>query len=319
MRSDALRAAALKIQLQAPPDEGKEWHRALAAALPEATIAVWPHTLELEDPDYALVWKPPVDLFAHVRPQRAIFNLGAGVEALLALPSLPPHVPVFRLEDAGMATQMAEYVTLAVLSRYRESAEYAAQQRKRRWQPRQRLPKAQFGVGILGFGVLGQAVAATLVPFGFPLCGWSGTRKEISGVRSFAGRSELSAFLAATRVLVCFLPSTPETRDLLDRATLSALPRGAHLVNVARGGIVVDHDLIDLLDEGHLASATLDVFRDEPLRPDHPFWQHPRITVTPHVSAVTLVEESIAQVVAKIRRLERGQPVTGVVDRARGY
>jgi len=319
MRSDALRAAALKIQLQAPPDEGKEWHRALAAALPEATIAVWPHTLELEDPDYALVWKPPVDLFAHVRPQRAIFNLGAGVEALLALPSLPPHVPVFRLEDAGMATQMAEYVTLAVLSRYRESAEYAAQQREHRWQPRQRLPKAQFGVGILGFGVLGQAVAATLVPFGFPLCGWSGTRKEISGVRSFAGRSELSAFLAATRVLVCFLPSTPETRDLLDRATLSALPRGAHLVNVARGGIVVDHDLIDLLDEGHLASATLDVFRDEPLRPDHPFWQHPRITVTPHVSAVTLVEESIAQVVAKIRRLERGQPVTGVVDRARGY
>ena len=319
MRSDALRAAALKIQLQAPPDEGKEWHRALAAALPEATIAVWPHTLELEDPDYALVWKPPVDLFAHVRPQRAIFNLGAGVEALLALPSLPPHVPVFRLEDAGMATQMAEYVTLAVLSRYRESAEYAAQQREHRWQPRQRLPKAQFGVGILGFGVLGQAVAATLVPFGFPLCGWSGTRKEISGVRSFAGRSELSAFLAATRVLVCFLPSTPETRDLLDRATLSALPRGAHLVNVARGGIVVDHDLIDLLDEGHLASATLDVFRDEPLRPDHPFWQHPRITVTPHVSAVTLVEESIVQVVAKIRRLERGQPVTGVVDRARGY
>ena len=319
MPSDALRTAALKIQLQAPRDEGKEWHRALAAALPEATIAVWPHTLEVEDPDYALVWKPPVDLFAHVRPQRAIFNLGAGVEALLALPSLPPHVPVFRLEDAGMATQMAEYVTLAVLSRYRESVEYAAQQRERRWQPRQRLPKAQFGVGILGFGVLGQAVAAALVPFGFPLSGWSGTRKEVPGVRSFAGRSELSAFLATSRVLVCFLPSTPETRDLLDRATLSELPRGAHLVNVARGGIVVDDDLIDLLDTGHLASATLDVFRDEPLPADHPFWDHPRVTVTPHVSAATLVEDSIAQVVDKIRWLERGQPVTGVVDRARGY
>ena len=317
MPSDALRTAALKIQLQAPRDEGKEWHRALATALPEATIAVWPDTLE--DPDYALVWKPRAELFERVRPQRAIFNLGAGVEVLLAVSSLPQHIPVIRLEDAGMATQMAEYVTLAVLSRYRESVEYAAQQRERRWQPRQRLPKAQFGVGILGFGVLGQAVAAALVPFGFPLCGWSGTRKEISGVRSFAGRSELSAFLATSRVLVCFLPSTPETRDLLDRATLSELPRGAHLVNVARGGIVVDDDLIDLLDTGHLASATLDVFRDEPLPADHPFWDHPRVTVTPHVSAATLVEDSIAQVVDKIRRLERGQPVTGVVDRARRY
>jgi glyoxylate/hydroxypyruvate reductase A len=306
----------LKIQLQAPRDEGA-WHRALAAALPEATIAVWPDTRE--DPDYALVWKPPAELFSRVRPKRAIFNLGAGVEVLLALPSLPPRVPVIRLEDAGMAAQMAEYVALAVLSRYRESAEYAAQQRERRWQPRQRLPKAQFGVGFLGFGVLGQAVAAALTPFGFPLYGWSAARKEVSGVRSFAGRSEFFAFLALTRVLVCFLPSTPETRDLLDKVTLSRLPRGAHVVNVARGGIVVDQDLIELLDDGHLASATLDVFRDEPLPPDHPFWTHPRITLTPHVSAVTLVEDSIAQVVAKIRRLERGQPVTGVVDRARGY
>jgi glyoxylate/hydroxypyruvate reductase len=316
MRSDGLRPPP-KIQLQAPRDEGKEWHRALAAALPEATIAVWPETLQ--DPDYALVWKPPADLFVRVRPKRAIFNLGAGVEVLLALPSLPRHVPLIRLEDAGMAAQMAEYVTLAVLSRYRESAEYAAQQRECRWQPRQRLPKAQFGVGFLGFGVLGQAVAAALMPFGFPLFGWSVARKEVSGVRTFAGRSELSAFLGTARVLVCFLPSTAETRDLLDRTALSELPRGAHLVNVARGGIVVDADLIDLLDHGHLASATLDVFRDEPLPPDHPFWRHPRVTVTPHVSAVTLVEESIAQVVAKIGRLEHGERVTGVVDRARGY
>jgi glyoxylate/hydroxypyruvate reductase A len=316
MPSDALRPA-LKIQLQAPRDEGREWHRALAAALPDSTIAVWPDTLQ--DPDYALVWKPPAELFSRVRPQRAIFNLGAGVEVLLALPSLPRNMPVIRLEDAGMAAQMAEYVTLAVLGRYRESAEYAAQQRERRWQPRQRLPKAQFGVGFLGFGVLGQAVAAALMPFGFPLFGWSAARKEVSGVRSFAGRSELYAFLASTRVLVCFLPSTAETRDLLGRAALSQLPRGAHLVNVARGGIVVDADLIGLLDEGHLASATLDVFREEPLPPHHPFWTHPRITVTPHVSAVTLVEDSIAQVVAKMRRLERGEPVTGVVDRGRGY
>ena len=129
----------------------------------------------------------------------------------------------------------------------------------------------------------------------------------------------MGRFLASTRVLVCLLPSTPETRDLLDKTTLSQLPRGAHLVNVARGRIVVDEDLVALLDEGHLAGATLDVFRDEPLPAGHPFWHHPRITLTPHTSAVTMVEDSIAQVVDKIERLERAEPVTGIVDRVRGY
>ena len=307
----------MKIQLQAPRDEGAAWHKALVAALPAATIAAWPDTLP--EPDYALVWKPPPELFVRVRPARAIFNLGAGVEVLLAMPSLPAGIPIVRLEDAGMAVQMAEYVTLAVLSAYRETAAYAAQQREGRWQPRPRIAKTEFGVGILGFGVLGQAVAADLARFGFPLSAWSTVRKDVSGVRSFAGQAELFAFLASARVLVCFLPSTRETRDLLDRATLSRLPRGAWLVNVARGPIVVDEDLIALLDEGHLAGATLDVFREEPLPPGHPFWHHPRITLTPHTSAVTQVEDSIAQVVSKIRRLERGEPVTGVVDRARGY
>ena len=307
----------MRIQLQAPRDYGAAWHKALVSALPDATVAVWPDTLA--DPDYALVWRPPAELFARMRPQRAIFNLGAGVEALLAVPTLPEGVPVIRLEDAGMAVQMAEYVTLAVLSAYRESAAYAAQQREGRWQTRARLPKAQFAVGILGFGVLGQAVAAALKPFGFPLCGWSSTRKDVADVKSYAGTSELPAFLGSTRVLVCFLPSTPDTRDLLDKTTLSQLPAGAWLVNVARGPIVVDEDLIALLDEGHLAGAVLDVFRDEPLPPGHPFWHHPRITLTPHVSAVTQVEDSVAQVVAKIRRLERREPVTGVVERARGY
>jgi glyoxylate/hydroxypyruvate reductase A len=307
----------MRVQLQAPRDDSEAWRRALVAALPEATISVWPETLP--DPDYALVWKPPAELFTRVRPQRAIFNLGAGVEVLLGVPALPEGIPVIRLEDAGMAVQMAEYVTLAVLSAYRESAAYVAQQREGLWRPRPRIPKPQFAVGILGFGVLGRAVAAALAPFGFPLCGWSATPKEVRGVRSFAGSTELRPFLASTRVLVCLLPSTHETRDFLGRATLSQLPRGAWLVNVARGRIVVDEDLIALLDEGHLAGATLDVFRDEPLPAGHPFWHHPRITLTPHTSAVTMVEDSIAQVVAKIRHMERGESVTGVVDRVRGY
>jgi glyoxylate/hydroxypyruvate reductase A len=250
---------------------------------------------------------------------KAIFNLGAGVEVLLAIPALPGGVPVIRLEDAGMAAQMAEYVTLAVLRAYRELDAYAVQQREGRWQSRPRIARSAFGVGILGFGVLGRAVADALAPFGLPLRAWSLSRKHSPGVESFAGRAELGPFLAASRALVCLLPSTHETRGLLDRTAFGTLPRGAHLVNVARGDIVVDEDLIAALDSGHLAGATLDVFRAEPLPSGHPFWHHPRITLTPHASAVTLVEDAALQVAGKIRRLERGESVTGIVDRARGY
>ena len=307
----------MKILLQPPRDEAGEWRAALSTALPDAAIAVWPDAPE--QPEYALVWKPPAELFLRVRPAKAIFNLGAGVDVLLALPTLPEGVPVIRLEDAGMAVQMAEYVALAVLRVYREADAYAAQQREGRWQPRRRIAKSGFGVGILGFGVLGRAVASALRPFGFPLRAWSLRRKVSPGVESFAGRAELRSFLAASRVLICLLPSTAETRGLVDGGVFEALPRGAHLVNVARGDIVVDEDLVAALDRGQLAGATLDVFRTEPLPTGHPFWHHPRITLTPHTSAVTLVDDSVAQVADKIRRLERGEPVTGLVDRSRAY
>ena len=307
----------MKILLQTPPERADEWRAALAAAMPEEAVAVWPDAPAT--PDYALVWKPPADLFVRARPTRAIFNLGAGVDGLMNVPTLPDDVPVIRLEDAGMAEQMADYVTFAVLRAYREMDAYAAQQREAIWRTRPIIAKKTFGVGFLGFGVLGNAIARTLLPFGFPLYAWSSTRKAAPGVVSYAGLAELHEFLAKARVLACLLPATADTASLLDRAALQTLPPGAHLINVARGGIVVDEDLIALLDNGHLAGATLDVFREEPLPREHPFWRHPRIALTPHISAVTLIEDSIAQIAAKIRRLERGEPVSGVVDRVRGY
>jgi glyoxylate/hydroxypyruvate reductase A len=307
----------LDLLLAFPGSEGARWHAAFAAALPDLGIHRWPDVPA--SVDCALVWKPPIELFERVRVRRAIFNLGAGVDALLSLPNVPRDVPVFRLEDAGMAEQMAEYVTLAVLAAYREQRAYAEQQRAGTWNQRTRLRKSEFGVGLLGLGVLGRAVAAALARFGFPLHGWSRSAHAIADVVAYAGRDGLDQMLARSRVLVCMLPSTPDTRGLLDRAALSRLPRNAHLVNVARGNLVVDADLIALLDSGHLASATLDVFVDEPLPASHPFWHHPGITVTPHVSAATLVDESVAQVAAKVRAIARGEPVGGLVDRDRGY
>jgi len=307
----------MRILLQTANANAGEWRAAFAAALPEAEITVWPALPSVVD--YLVVWKPPDEIFARAPMAKAIFNLGAGVDAVLTSPTLPARIPLVRLEDGGMAAQMIDYVTLAVLAAYREQRAYALQQREGVWRPRPAIAKAAFGIGLLGFGVLGQATAAALLPFGFPLAGWSRSRKAVAGVATFAGADELPAFLRRTRVLVCLLPSTPGTRALIDRARLLTLPRGAHLVNVARGDIVVDDDLIAALDAGHLAGATLDVFRDEPLPSAHPFWHHPRIDVTPHVSAVTLIEDSVAQIAGKIRRLEAGQAVTGIVDRGRGY
>jgi glyoxylate/hydroxypyruvate reductase A len=297
----------------------EDWIDALQRAMPEARIDAWTAGGACEA-DYALLWKPPPALVEELRGVRAIFNLGAGVDSIpdLALP-LPHSVPLVRLDDAGMAEQMVEYVVHAVLRHYREFDAYAEQQRRGLWQPRSRRPKTDFTIGVLGAGVLGTAVAGALAALHFPVRTWSRARKAVAGVTSFAGMPELDEFLSATRLLVCLLPLTRETEGLLDRARLSRLPRGAYLVNVARGALVLDADLLLLLDDGHLAGATLDVFRDEPLPREHPFWHHPHVVLTPHVSAVTLVEESVQQIADKIRRLEAGLPVSGVVDRARGY
>ena len=155
--------------------------------------------------------------------------------------------------------------------------------------------------------------------FEFPVNGWSRSPKALDGVRGFSGREGFNDFLAASRVLVNLLPLTPDTQDILSRDTLSRLQPGGYVINVARGAHLVDEDLLALLDEGHLAGATLDVFRTEPLPAGHPFWTHPGMTVTPHTSARTLRDESIAQIAGKIRALEQGEPIAGIVDPVRGY
>jgi glyoxylate/hydroxypyruvate reductase A len=171
----------------------------------------------------------------------------------------------------------------------------------------------------MGLGVLGDRVARTLQSFEFPVNGWSRSAKTIAGVRGFAGAARFDDFLQASRVLVNLLPLTSDTRDIMDRESLSKLQTGGYVINVARGAHLVDEDLIALLDSGHLAGATLDVFRTEPLPAGHPFWRHPKITLTPHTSARTLREESIAQIAGKIMALECGDPVAGIVDPERGY
>ena len=292
------------------------WIAGLRAALPAADVAVWEPGAPAAD--YAVVWAPPQAFLDEQPGLRAVFNIGAGVDALLKL-RLPPTARVVRLDDAGMSVQMAEYVCHAVIRHYREFDGYEADVRQGRWSYRKPRSRADFAVGVMGLGVLGSRVAQALRVFEFPVNGWSRSPKALDGVRGFSGREGFNDFLAASRVLVNLLPLTPDTQDILRRETLSRLQPGGCVINVARGAHLVDEDLLALLDEGHLAGATLDVFRTEPLPAGHPFWTHPGMTVTPHTSARTLRDESIAQIAGKIRALEQGEPIAGIVDPVRGY
>jgi len=298
------------------------WARDFEAALPQLDTVLWQEGQPVERCDYAVIWAPVPALLEHLaqlEQLKAIFLMGAGVDALLKFGDMLPDVPIVRLGDAGMAEQMAEYVAHAVLRYFRRFDEYERQARDGIWQPLEPRVKSEFTVGVLGLGKLGVPVLRTLRQLGFPVRGWSRTSKDLPGIETFAGMETLDAFLAGTRVLVSLLPLTPETNNLLDRARLSKLPEGAYLINVARGAQVAEPDLLALIRAGHIAGATLDVFRNEPLPAPHPFWDEPRITITPHVSALTLREEAVRQIVDKIGLLERGEDVADVVDRRRGY
>lgn len=295
------------------------WLDAIAAALPEAEVWIWTPDCARRQADYAIVWMPPAELFATQRGLKAIFNIGAGVDGVMALPNLPEGVPLVRLNDAGMASQMAEYVCHALIRHAREFDVYAAQAREQRWKMRRPANRADFPVGVMGLGSIGARVAAAIASFGYPTFGWSRSPKSLPGITAFSGQDRFDDFLHAVRVLVCCLPLTPETEGILNASTLSRLKPNGYLINVARGRHLVGKDLIVLLADGTLAGATLDVVCEEPLPADHPFWAHPKITLTPHISAVVVREESVAQIAGKIRALARVEAIEGVVDFNRGY
>jgi len=295
---------------------GLAWASGLATALPGASVTVW----QEGDPpaDYAVVWKPSQRFIDAQTALKAIFNAGAGVDALASL-RLPKSVPVVRLEDAGMAEQMREYVLHAVLHHYREFDVYAAQAADGLWAARSPRRKADYPVGILGYGVLGQAVAESLTAAGFSVVAWARTLRPDASITVYSGDDSREEFFRGVRILVCLLPLTPSTRRILNAAAFAALRPGGYLINVARGGHLDVDALLAALDSGQLAAATLDVFDEEPIPAGHPIWKHAKVRLTPHISAATLRDEAIVQIVGKLRALEAGAVVTGVVATDRGY
>jgi len=292
------------------------WLAGLRRALPGAEVVLWQQGAA--PADMAVVWMPPPAFWAEQTRLSTVFNIGAGVDALMTQ-SLPAGVRVVRLEDAGMAVQMAEYVCHAVIGYFREWTAIDHDIRAGIWQAREPEPRTDWPVGVMGLGVLGERVARAVQTFEFPVNGWSRSPKAIEGVWGFVGPEAFHDFLANTRVLVNLLPLTPETENILNRDTLSRLRPGAFVINVARGRHLVDEDLLALLGSGQVAGATLDVCRTEPLPSEHPFWHHPQIRLTPHTSARTLLADTIAQIAHKVAAVERGDPVRGEVDVLRGY
>lgn len=300
-------------------ERGDEWERAMAACKPDLATASWPYDGDPAAIDYALVWAPDPGVLAGYPNLKVIFSIGAGIDHFASDPELPRRVPVVRMVEPALTAGMTEFVVLSVLHHHRVMTDYALQQREHLWKELPQVLAARRRVGILGLGTLGQDAAEKLLPFGFPISGWSRSPKQVPGVTCHHGSDGLQTFLASADILVCLLPLTTETEGILNAETFARMPRGATIINVARGGHLVEADLIPALDSGQLAGATLDVFRSEPLPSDHPFWNHPRIVLTPHAAAVTIPETASRAVIDNIERFEAGQPLLNVVDWDQGY
>ncbi|HHI2231319.1 TPA: glyoxylate/hydroxypyruvate reductase GhrA [Klebsiella pneumoniae] len=312
----------MEIIFYHPTFDTQYWICELEKQLPGARVREW-KAGDNRPADYALVWHPPVEMLQG-RALKAVFALGAGVDSILSKlrdhpDMLPLSIPLFRLEDTGMGRQMQEYAVSQVLHWFRRFDDYQALKLASRWQPLPEYRADEFTVGIMGAGVLGAKVAESLQPWGFPLRVWSRSRKSWPQVQSFAGQAELGEFLQGTRVLINLLPNTAETAGIINQTLLAQLPDESYVLNLARGVHVVEEDLLAALNSGKLKGAMLDVFSREPLPQESPLWAHPRVAMTPHVAAVTRPMEAITYIAETICRLERGEPVSGQVDRQRGY
>ena len=292
---------------------------ALAALAPGERIHTDPDLAPPAEIEALLAFKLAPGIAPRFPALKFIACAGAGVDDILATSDVPLHVPVVRAVDSLQGQRMAQYVALFVLRIQRDLPRLEAQHNDAAWRRFMPVPEEDCGIGVMGYGSIGSPVVDVLSRLGFPVAVWTRTPREIEGAKSFAGTDGLAPFLARSRVLVCALPLTSETRGLLDARTLAALPRGAYVINVSRGAVLREADLAAAVDAGHLAGAALDVFETEPLPATSPLWRHPKILCTPHIAAAPRAEVAARQFLDNLRRARAGEPLVNVVDRFRGY
>ena len=307
----------MALLYKADPVRGEHWRALFAEQAPDIQWRAWPDLGNPEDIRYLAAWQAPDDL-SLLPNLEVLFALSAGVDQL-DLARLPPDLPVVRLLDPGITRGMCEYASFAVLSLHRDMLRYRQQQLARCWQAHLLQPAAQRRVGVMGLGQQAQQILSNLRPLGFALSGWARSAHRIDGVQCFAGNQQLPAFLSQCDILLCVLPLTEQTQGILDRELFRQLPRGAALINMGRGGHLVEQDLLDALASGQLSGAVLDVLQQEPAPAEHPFWDHPQILLTPHIAAMTQPRSAFTVLLDNIRRHQRGEPMLGQIDRTQGY
>lgn len=292
---------------------------ALRRAAPEIPVWTEVDTPSPESVEAILAWRMKDGVLPRYPALRVLCSTGAGADKLLALGDLPADLPVTRVVDPTQGKQMAQYAVLCALAHTRDLAKYADQQSQARWTRHPVRSALQCRVGLLGLGAVGQAIAQAFIALGYPVSGWSRRPRALPGITCHAGPSALPAFLAAADILVCALPLTPETTGLLNRETLAQLPPGAYLINIGRGEQLVEGDLRELLDSGHLAGAALDVFEREPPLPDNWVWSHPKLRATPHIAAQASYDTVAAQLLEALHSARAGARPRHAVDRVAGY
>lgn len=296
-----------------------EWKQALSAASPNTPIYSYLEEHPKEAIEMALVWKHPPGAMRAYPNLKLISGSGAGVDFIFKDKEAPLHLPITRVVDQVLAKDMSEHVLGVILAYLKNLYIYKADQTNRIWKP---LPYKRIGdctVGILGIGALGVVLAKDLAQLGFKVQGWSKSKKNIAKVKSFVGSIELPDFLGTTQILVCLLPLTGNTAGILNKGLYRQLPKDAFVINVARGGHLVEEDLLEMLDNGHLSGAALDVYHQEPLPVSHAFWAHPKIHMTPHCASVSDTRSVVPQILENYRRLKAGQPLLNLVSKERGY
>ena len=295
------------------------WRAEIGKHVPDLEIRFYPEIGNPDDIEFALCFNMPHGELAKFKNLKAIFSLGAGVDHFLEDPTFPKNIPFTRVVNDELTSRMSEYVVQHVLNHHRYQLEYDQHQRDGVWKVRHAPAARNRKIGIMGLGELGQGAAKTLKLLGFDVAGWSRSSKDIDGVKCFHGRDQMDAFLARTEILVCLLPLTPETENIMNRDLFAKLPEGAAIINPGRGRHMVDADLIEALDRGHLSGATLDVFHVEPLPEENPLWSHPKVRITPHVASIAAPGQ-VAELAAKnIIRARNGETLINQIDLSRGY
>lgn len=297
----------------------KLWTDILHQHLPNAEVIVWNPDLQPTNAEYAIVWEPSPELFNKETNLKYLFNLGAGVDGIFKTPNLPKDINIVRLEDAGMGVQMAEYALHCVMQVARGFEFYRGKQQEKTWKKFPIIKREQWPVGILGAGLMGGRVAQLFASLDYPVALWSRSGSNFENTQSFKGADEFDAFLNRTRVLINLLPLTESTKGILNLENFKKLMPDPYVINIGRGPHLNENDLIHALDNDVLSGAFLDVFSTEPLPSDHAFWEHPKITITPHVAAVSLPNETVSQIAKKIKQLSQGESITGIVSHTTGY